>query len=203
MPFGRVRGWIERYSARHPGTVWTVDEKGAAAVSPDDSRALLSVPIGTLLNHSVDGFVDHVEKPWRIGLLVVRKGGFAVVRLRGDEVLDRKVGRRHVQGKTKAGGWSQQRFARRRENQARAAYDAAAGHAADLLLPHAAELDQLVTAGDQGAVDAVLATRELAPLLGVPGRWLAGVGEPDRSVVDAAVGSARSVPVTITDTTPR
>ena len=43
--------------------------------------------------------------------------------VRGTEVVSSMVGRRHVQGKTKAGGQSQQRFARRRDNQARQAYE--------------------------------------------------------------------------------
>jgi peptide subunit release factor 1 (eRF1) len=67
------------------------------------------------------------------GVLLVRKGGFAVARLHGTEITASKVGKRHVQGKTKAGGWSQQRFARRRDNQARAAMAAADEHAARIL----------------------------------------------------------------------
>ena len=66
-------------------------------------------------------------------MLLVRKGGFAVARLAGDAIEESKVGQRHVQGRTKAGGQSQQRFARRRDNQARQAYEAAADHAARIL----------------------------------------------------------------------
>ena len=63
----------------------------------------------------------------------MRKGGFAVARLEHGRLADSKVGQRHVQGRTKAGGQSQQRFARRRDNQARAAYEAAADHCARIL----------------------------------------------------------------------
>ena len=72
-------------------------------------------------------------RPPAWGVLLVRKGGFAIARLRGDDLVESKVGQRHVQGRTKAGGQSQQRFARRRDNQARAAYEAAAEHAARIL----------------------------------------------------------------------
>jgi hypothetical protein len=106
-----------------------------------------------------------------------------------------------VQSRTKAGGWSQQRFARRRDNQARAAYDAAAGHVGEILLPHARELDLLVTAGDRAAVDAVFGARGLSPLLGAPQRWVAGVPDPNRAVVDQTIAAARSVDVAVTDTT--
>ena len=65
-----------------------------------------------------------------------------------------------MQGRTKAGGQSQQRFARRRDNQARQAYEAAADHAARILgrvaLP-------VVTGGDHAAVDEVLADPRSAP----------------------------------------
>ena len=40
-----------------------------------------------------------------------------------------------MQGTTRAGGWSQKRFARRRENQAHAAFADAADTAARVLLP--------------------------------------------------------------------
>ena len=47
-----------------------------------------------------------------------------------------KVGSGYVQGRTKAGGWSQQRFARRRANQAHALWNDAADVAARILLAH-------------------------------------------------------------------
>jgi peptide subunit release factor 1 (eRF1) len=100
-----------------------------------------------------------MDAPLAWGVLLVRKGGFAVARLAGQDLVEHKIGQRHVQGRTKAGGQSQQRFARRRDNQARAAYEAAAEHAARIL---AGSLDALVTGGDQAAVDAVLTDARLA-----------------------------------------
>ena len=100
--------------------------------------------------------------PPRWGVLLVRKGGFAVARLERERTVESKVGQRHVQGRTKAGGQSQQRFARRRDNQARAAYEAAAEHAARIL----AGVRLVVTGGDHAAVEAVLTDRRLAS----PGR---------------------------------
>src|SRR4029450_11492300 len=94
------------------------------------------------------GFRAEMLPPDDWGVLLVRKGGFAIARLAGDQVVDSKVGQRHVQGRTKAGGQSQQRFARRRENQARAAYEAAAEHAARIL----SGVRILVTGGDHAAV---------------------------------------------------
>jgi hypothetical protein len=155
-------------------------------------------------------------------VLLVRKGGFAVARLRGADLLASKVGRRHVQGRTKAGGQSQQRFARRRDNQARAAYEAAADHAARILLEPASgnqvcarggsdvrrsgddrraggqDVERLVCGGDRGAVDAVLADRRhpgLATLTGLRvAQWLP-VPDPRRDVLHDAVQEALAVAV--------
>jgi hypothetical protein len=76
-----------------------------------------------------------------------------------------KVGSAYVQGTTKAGGWSQQRYARRRDNQSRQAYAEAADVAVRVLLPHLDTLEAVVTGGDRPAVTAVLADTRLTALL--------------------------------------
>src|SRR5215218_10968837 len=96
---------------------------------------------------------EAARPPGSWGVLLVRKGGFAVARLRSGDLVEHKIGQRHVQGRTKAGGQSQQRFARRRDNQARAAYEAAADHAARIL---GTRVEALVVGGDRAAVEAVL-----------------------------------------------
>ena len=68
-----------------------------------------------------------------------------------------KVDRNYVQGRTAAGGWSQQRFARRRDNQAKAASSDAVGIAGRILLPEVRSLAAVVAGGDRAAVDAILA----------------------------------------------
>jgi hypothetical protein len=115
-----------------------------------------------------------------------------VARLEQAASVESKVGQRHVQGRTKAGGQSQQRFARRRDNQARAAYEAAADHAARIL-----RAGPLVTGGDRVAVDEVLDDPRLARLgVTVVEPWLA-VPDPRRAVLDQAVGDACSLRVTV------
>ena len=61
--------------------------------------------------------------------------GHAVGVFDGAALVASKVGSRQVHGRSAAGGWSQQRFARRREGQVRVALAAAADVAATLLLP--------------------------------------------------------------------
>jgi len=104
------------------------------------------------------------------------------------------VGRRHVQGRTKAGGQSQQRFARRRDNQARQAYGAAADHAARIL---AGRLEALGAGGDHAAVDAVLSDPRLhRPAARVVDPWLP-VPDPKRAVLDGAILDARAVRIAV------
>jgi peptide subunit release factor 1 (eRF1) len=131
--------------------------------------------------------------PDRWGVLLVRKGGFAVARMSGRDLAEHKVGQRHVQGRTKAGGQSQQRFARRRDNQARQAFEAAADHAARILGPAGEAM--LVTGGDHAAVDEVLADHRLAGLT-VVGPWLA-VPDPRRAVLDQAITDAQAIRVDV------
>ena len=134
------------------------------------------------------------------GVLLVRKGGFAVATVDGTEVTASKVGQRHVQGRTKAGGQSQQRFARRRGNQARQAYAAAAAHPHRVLARETSDpVQALVCGGDRSAVDAVLADPRLQPLADVRTEpWLA-VPDPRRSVLDQAVVDGGSVRIRVTD----
>lgn len=68
-----------------------------------------------------------------------------------------------MQGRTKAGGWSQQRYARRRENQAERAYAKAADAARTVLLPVVDELDGVILGGDARALREVLDDAGLAP----------------------------------------
>jgi hypothetical protein len=126
-------------------------------------------------------------------VLLVRKGGFAVARMGGVELLEHKVGQRHVQGRTKAGGQSQQRFARRRDNQARQAYEAAADHAARIL----GGTRLVCTGGDHAAVDAVLADPRLSSVTVVE-PWLP-VPDPRRAVLDRAIADAQALRVEVTN----
>jgi hypothetical protein len=134
-----------------------------------------------------------------LGLLLVRRRGYAVGVAVGGKLVDSKVGSRYVQGKTKAGGWSQQRYSRRRDSQAQAAFSVAADHAVRILLPRLRDLDGLVTGGDRGAVSAVLDDSRLCVLRDLPrGRFLA-VPDPRQRVLEDAVRRARAVAIDVHD----
>jgi Actinobacteria/chloroflexi VLRF1 release factor len=196
VPAGRVVRWFENFETRHGAATLAVSAGSLRAVAPDGAVATASLPFGRAYDGPArpDGLAAAVEPPPRWGLLLVRKGGFAVAAVAGLSVGESKVGQRHVQGRTKAGGQSQQRFARRRDNQARQAYEAAADHAARIL---GGRLGALVCGGDHTAVDTVLADPRLVHHAGVRvGPWLP-VPDPRRSVLEQAVLDAASVAVAV------
>ncbi len=191
----RLPGWVERFGGRHGGApVVAVADGVLTLTAPDGERAELHPPPGVRSPESVEALAAEADRPRRLGLLLIRRGGFAVGLSAGDELVASKVDSRYVQARTAAGGWSQQRFARRRENQARAAAGEAADVCCRLLLPQARRIEALVTGGDRQLVDAVLADQRLAPLPPPAARFLA-VGDPKLAVLRAAVRSARAVRV--------
>jgi hypothetical protein len=144
----------------------------------DGTTAWIAVPFPPLhvSGGPLTSLQAHVARQRRVGVLLVRRGGYAAGIFDGPRLVSSKVGAAYVQGGTKAGGWSQQRFARRRANQARAAFAEAADAAARVLL--AGPVEALVCGGDRGAVAAVLADPRLAPLLPLRSGPLLAVPDP-------------------------
>ncbi|MFC4784941.1 acVLRF1 family peptidyl-tRNA hydrolase [Nocardioides sp. MAHUQ-72] len=197
VPAARMERWVHNFNGRHGTTGLAVVDGALTGAASDGSTFTARLPFEGAYAGLPDaaGFAAAArELPAAWGVLLVRKGGFAVARLAGEEIADSKVGQRHVQGRTKAGGQSQQRFARRRDNQARQAYEAAADHAARIL----GGLDgPLVAGGDRTAVDEVLEDPRLRNLHPVE-PWLP-VPDPRRSVLEAAIGDASAIRVDVTN----
>jgi hypothetical protein len=196
VPRERLLRWLENFEGRHGSTALSVQDGRLVGTADDGSTFEAVAPFDRAVEEpSADALERATVPPDAWGVLLVRKGGFAVARLSGDEVMESKVGQRHVQGRTKAGGQSQQRFARRRDNQARAAYEAAADHAVRLV----ADVPVLVTGGDHAAVTAVLTDPRLQRAgAGVVGDFLS-VPDPRRSVLEAAIADACSVRMSVTN----
>jgi hypothetical protein len=196
LPAGRVVRWVANFEDRHGPTALGVGDGALTGVAADGSTFGMVLPFDAGYDGPPDpaAFAAAIRLPDEWGVLLVRKGGFAVARLQGDRVVASKVGQRHVQGRTKAGGQSQQRFARRRANQARQAFEAAADHAARVL---DGLTGPVVAGGDRAAVDGVLADARLRGLA-VVRPWLP-VPDPRRGVLEDAVADAASVRVEVSN----
>jgi Actinobacteria/chloroflexi VLRF1 release factor len=199
----RLVGFLDRFAAGHGGVVaTTVTPQQVDVTAVDGWTASVSVPFGLLPAQSgqrdgiaVDDLLEHLMVPRTIGLLLVRLGGYSVGVTRAGVVLTSSTGSRLVHGRTAAGGQSQQRFARRREGQARVALQAAADTAARVLLPRATELDAIVVGGDTTALRTLAADPRLSALLERAEPRVLDIPEPRRTVLDEAARRARCVEV--------
>jgi hypothetical protein len=162
----RLPGWVERFTARHGDLVVASDGETVTLTAADGAVATVTVAFAPLADSPdpLSTLLGHVRRDRLVGALLVRRGGYAVGVFAGQKLRSSKVGHGYVQGRTKAGGWSQQRFARRRANQADRAYAAAAEAAYAVLTPVVDNLEALVTGGDRSGVEAVLDDPRLAPL---------------------------------------
>ncbi|MGH3902255.1 MAG: acVLRF1 family peptidyl-tRNA hydrolase [Pseudonocardiaceae bacterium] len=199
----RLAGFLDRFAAGHGGAVaTTVTPQRVDVTAVDGWTASVPVPFSSLSAQScqrdgiaVDDLLAHLMVPRTIGLLLVRLGGYSVGVTRAGVVLTSSTGSRLVHGRTAAGGQSQQRFARRREGQARVALQAAANTAARVLLPHRAELDAVVLGGDITALRTLAADPRLTALLERAEPRVLDIPEPRRTVLDEAARRARCVEV--------
>ncbi|MGI5214746.1 acVLRF1 family peptidyl-tRNA hydrolase [Plantactinospora sp. CA-290183] len=200
VPPGRMARWIEGFTGRHGGPPEVAaGPEGLRLSAPDGTTAILHHPPGAPAAPDLPGFLAAVDAPRRLGLLLARKSAVAVGVAEGERLVVSKVDTRYVQARTAAGGWSQHRFARRRDNQAKAAAGEAADLAVRLLLPEAGALAALVTGGDRRTLDTILADRRLGPLAALRADRLLDVPEPRHAVLVEAVTAARAVRVLVRD----
>jgi VLRF1 release factor-like protein len=174
----RLGRWVATFAERHgalsaePGrrAVTFRAADGAAAECHPPFPPLPAPAGGTWPADPVElaGLVAaHAAADRTVGVLLVRLGGFAAGVFTGSppRLVSSKVGSRLVHGRSAAGGTSQHRFARRRENQATAAIAAAADTAAKVLVPYAGRLDAVVLGGDRKAITGARADPRLRPVM--------------------------------------
>lgn len=202
VPPERLPRWLDRFAERH-GAVHSAPGADAVELTAADGARVHAVvpfpPLAVRADLPYAGLIEHVRAERTVGVLLVRRGGYAAGVFEGDRLTRSKVGSRYVQGGTKAGGWSQHRFARRREQQASKAFAAAADVAARILVPVAGDLDALVCGGDRRAVDTVLADSRLAGLARLVLPPLYPVPDPRQRVLDGMPARFRAIRLTVTD----
>lgn len=168
----RLPRWLDTFTTRHgPATtrLEPLDPPRAAGSrlvveAADGARARITAPFPPPAGGDPASFLVAVMAPRTVAALLVRRGGVGVGVFSGRDLVVSKIESAYVQGRTKAGGWSQQRYARRRANQARQLNEIAAGLMVTLVLPRLEALDGLATGGDRACVEEVLADPRLGPL---------------------------------------
>ncbi|MFN8081303.1 MAG: acVLRF1 family peptidyl-tRNA hydrolase [Kineosporiaceae bacterium] len=198
----RLARWVAGFGERHGGFVWAATASGFVLDGADGERAEATLPYLPWPGGTLDDAAQHLAVPRRTLVLIVRRGGYACAVVHhgadGGGVTASKVGSRHVQGRTAAGGWSQQRFARRRAKQADELVHGVVEHAVRLLLPAVADGSTwLATGGDKPLVRDVLDDPRLTPLTALPAWGHLAVGDPDRRLVDALPTRLTAVPITL------
>jgi hypothetical protein len=200
VPASRLAGWAERFGAAHGGFRLSDDDDGVRLLAADGTLALLRAP------WPADGRpgrgADPLERlasvaaqPRTAGLLLVRRGGYAVAVAKEGTVLASKTGSRYVQSRTAAGGQSQQRFARRRANQADGLVEKVAAQAAAIFGGHT--IEYLAPGGDRTLAGLVMEHPAMSPYAAASRLAFLDVADPNSSVLKKAAGDVCAVRIQV------
>jgi hypothetical protein len=195
----RLGRWLDGVAERHGAFAEVSTADGAVRITcADTTTVTLRAPFDWDAEPALlAGFSAAARRPRRAAVLLVRRGRWAVGVFDGPDLVVSKVDARQVQGRTAAGGWSQQRFARRRGHQTDAVVSHAVETAVRVLLPHAGTAEALFTGGDRGLVDDVLGDPRLDPLAALRREPALDVGEPTKAVLLETPKQFRAIDVHI------
>ena len=197
----RLGRWLDGVADRHGAfaEVRVVDD-AVRVTCADTTTVLLRAPFGWEPGPApLTALTVAAQRAHRAAVVLVRRGRWAVGVFDGAQLVVSKVDARQVQGRTAAGGWSQQRYARRRGHQTDAVVAHAVETAARVVLPHLDGLVALFVGGDRLLVDDVLADKALAGLAPLRREPFLDVGEPTKVVLLDTPAQFRAVSVHITE----
>jgi hypothetical protein len=160
---------------------------------------------GPAARAAAEAIAAHAAADRTVGVLLVRLGGYAVGVFSGvpPRLGPSKTGRRLVHGRSAAGGWSQHRFARRRDNQAAAALGAAADAAAGIFGPYGADgLDAVVLGGDKRSMAGLRDDARLAPYLSRATDRFLTVPDPSPAVLRGIPSAYQAIRIRLTEPEP-
>lgn len=178
VPAARLQGWVDRFAASHGAVVEDFDGDGLLLRAANGATALLRAPWppdgrpgrgATELDRLIS--LAHQERG--LGLLLVRRGGYAVAAASGSAILASKSGNRFVDAK------------------------ATAEHVSRIFNEH--RIEYIVPGGDRALVDQVLAHSCLKSISGRTRLAFLDIQEPKTSVLGKAAADACSVRITVTD----
>lgn len=198
----RLAGWVDRFGAAHGGFRISDDDDGVRLVAADGTIALLQAPWPPDGRPGrgadpLERLASVASQPRTAGLLLVRRGGYAVAVAREGTLLASKTGSGYVQSRTAAGGQSQQRFARRRANQADDLVEKVAAHAAAVFGGHSVE--SLAPGGDRTLAGLVMDHPVLRLYASVPRLDFLDVPDPNGAVMRKTAKDVCAVRIQVTD----
>ena len=195
----RLDRWVAGFAASHGASSWSLDGSTYLLTGADGSWARLRAwKPASLLPPDLSLWS---ESPHRLGIVLIRRGGYAVGLTAGAALVAHKCGTKYVQGRTAAGGQSQQRFARRRSNQADELVGAVADRCVAMLASE--RMDALVVGGDKQLVEQTLDVSRLHALGRLPRREFFDIPDPRFSVLQSVAERARAVTITVHNSPPR
>ncbi|MEN3539057.1 acVLRF1 family peptidyl-tRNA hydrolase [Microbispora sp. ZYX-F-249] len=212
----RLAGWIARFAERHGPVEAVVLADVVRLDAADGAVAECHVPFpplrprpdgpageghedGLRLPPPAAALVAHVCRERTVGVLLARLGGYAAGVFTGARLVAGKAGSRQVYGRSAAGGWSQQRFARRRDKQSAEALRAAADVAVRVLVPRLGELEAVVLGGDRRSIGEIRRDRRLAPLFALETGPFLTVPDPRPAVLETTPEQFRAVRIRLVD----
>lgn len=165
-------------------------------------KLLVSPPFPVMEKHlskkyDVGPFRSLLQSDFKLALVMVRLGAYAIGVYQGEGFLNGKVGTGLIHARHKKGGSSQSRFGRRRENQIEHFLDRVCEHVGAQLGPHLRELNYIVYGGSRTAIISLqkrcpllsqFDNRTLPPLFDIP--------KPDRAALEAGINQVWSSSVT-------
>lgn len=136
---------------------------------------------------------SQLERDYKIALILVRLGAYAIGVCQGERLIVSKVGSGLIHARHKKGGWSQQRYRRHREKQIESFMSRICAHIEAEIVPKGKDLDYVVYGGSQEAIGWL---KKSCPLLGkFDNRALASlltIPKPKRTVLEQMVRSVWS-----------
>ncbi|HET8794808.1 MAG TPA: acVLRF1 family peptidyl-tRNA hydrolase [Arthrobacter sp.] len=214
VPPERLVGWLQRFDASHGEVAVRRVDEGIALTAGDGASAWIDLSevqpsefIHNLIPQDGDQRINAADAiaelacaaavDGKTGVILLRRGGYAIGVVEAGRLLASKTGTRYVQSRTSAGGWSQQRYARRRANQASGLVDAAAEQASRVV--SGAELRQLAYGGDKALCAELMQHRLMAPLASLPHLPFLDVPDPRLQILQRAALNLNAFPITVTD----
>ncbi|MFK0038542.1 Vms1/Ankzf1 family peptidyl-tRNA hydrolase [Paenarthrobacter sp. NPDC090517] len=178
VPAGRLQGWADRFAASHGTVVEDLEDGGLLLGAADGATALLRAP------WPADGrpgrgatelerLASLANQERGLGLLLVRRGGYAIAAASGSVILASKSGSRFNDAK------------------------ATAEQALRIFNEH--RIEYIVPGGDRVLVDQVLAQPLLRAVAGRTRLAFLDLQEPKTAVLAKAAADACSVRITVTD----